>query len=547
VSGPRKVVATRGTRLRCRGWRQEGLLRMLENVLEVGERPEELVVYASLAKAARDWTSFDRLVAVLQTIRDGETLVVQSGKPIGIFATQPLAPLVVMANSNIVGHYATAENFYALADQGLTMWGGLTAGDWQYIGSQGVLQGCYEVLGAIAREHFGGSLAGRFVLTSGLGGMGSAQPIAVRMLNAVALIVEVDPAKLERSHQRGDLTAVFTDLDAALKASDAARQNAHGASFGLLGNAADVFGELARRRITPDVVTDLTAAHDALYGYVPQGVTLEEWVRLRHADPTEVMAMARQSMAAEVRAILTLKERGAIAVENGNNLRVQAADAGVKDAFTIDGFAERYVRPLFSRGIGPFRWIALSGDNADLARLDDLAHDLFPERPEVAKWIDLARTHVAVQGLPARSCWLGHGERATFGLEVNRLVANGELTAPVLFTRDHFDAGGMTHPHIGTERMADGSSAISDWPLLDALLLCSAGADLVAIHGGGGGYAGYVQSAGVSIVADGSDAAAHRIRYGLNADTGLGVLRYADAGYPIAAETARRSELGLHA
>jgi urocanate hydratase len=545
MSGPRNVVAARGTGLRCRGWRQEGLLRMLENVLEVGERPEDLVVYAALAKAARDWTSFDRLVATLQTIRDGETLVVQSGKPIGIFATQPLAPVVVMANSNIVGHYATAENFYALAEQGLTMWGGLTAGDWQYIGSQGVLQGCYEVLGAIAREHFGGSLAGRFVLTSGLGGMGSAQPIAVRMLKAIGLIVEVDPSKLLRSKARGDLVEIFTDLDPALDACDAARRNPDGATFGLLGNAADVFTELAKRPVTPDVVTDLTAAHDALYGYVPQGVTLEEWVRLRKADPTEVMAMARQSMAAEVRAILTLKERGAVVVENGNNLRVQAHDAGVKEAFTIDGFAERYVRPLFCRGIGPFRWIALSGDGADLSRLDDLAHDMFPERPEVARWIELARTHVAVQGLPARSCWLGHGERARFGLEVNRLVENAELTAPVLFTRDHFDAGGMTHPHIGTERMADGSSTISDWPLLDALLLCSTGADLVAIHGGGGGYAGYVQSAGVSIVADGTEAAAHRIRFGLNADTGLGVLRYADAGYPIAAETAQRSGLGL--
>jgi len=547
MSGPRNVVAARGTGLRCRGWRQEGLLRMLENVLEVGERPEDLVVYAALAKAARDWNSFDRLVATLQTIRDGETLVVQSGKPIGIFATQPLAPVVVMANSNIVGHYATPENFYALAEQGLTMWGGLTAGDWQYIGSQGVLQGCYEVLSAIAREHFGGSLAGRFVLTSGLGGMGSAQPIAVRMLKAIGLIVEVDPSKLLRSKARGDLVEIFTDLEPALDACDAALRNPDGATFGLLGNAADVFTEIAKRRVTPDVVTDLTAAHDALYGYVPQGVTLEEWVRLRKADPTEVMAMARQSMAAEVRAILTLKKRGAVAVENGNNLRVQANDAGVKEAFTIDGFAERYVRPLFCRGIGPFRWIALSGDGADLSRLDDLAHDLFPERPEVARWIELARTHVAVQGLPARSCWLGHGERARFGLEVNRLVANAELTAPVLFTRDHFDSGGMTHPHIGTERMADGSSAISDWPLLDALLLCSTGADLVAIHGGGGGYAGYVQSAGVSIVADGTEAAAHRIRFGLNADTGLGVLRYADAGYPIAAETAERSGLGLRA
>lgn len=547
MNGPRKVFAARGTELRCRGWRQEGLLRMLENVLEVGERPEDLVVYASLAKAARDWESFDRIVDALTMVRDDQTLVVQSGKPIGIFPTHPLSPVVVMANSNVVGHYATAENFYALAERGLLMWGGLTAGDWQYIGSQGVLQGVYEVLSAVAREHFGGSLTGRLVLTAGLGGMGSAQPIAIRMLNAVGLIVEIDPSKLLRSKARGDLVEIFTDLDEALAACDRARNNPYGGSFGLLANAADVFTELARRHVTPDVVTDLTAAHDALYGYVPQGVSLEEWDRLRHEDPTEVMAMARQSMAEEVRAILTFKSRGAVTFENGNNLRVQAADTGVRDAFTIDGFAERYVRPLFCRGIGPFRWIALSGDEKDLARLDDLAHDMFPERPEVARWIELARKHVTVQGLPARSCWLGHEERGRFGVEVNRLVADGELSAPVLFTRDHFDSGGMTHPHIGTERMADGSSAISDWPLVDALLLCSAGADLVAIHGGGGGYSGYMQSAGVSIVADGTEAATTRLRQGLNADTGLGVLRYADAGYAVAAETARSAGLGLAA
>jgi urocanate hydratase len=545
MSGPRKVAAARGTMLRCRGWRQEGLLRMLENVLEVGERPEDLVVYAALAKAARDWDSFDRIVEALKTVRDDQTLVVQSGKPIGIFATHPLSPVVVMATSNVVGHYATAENFYALAERGLTMWGGLTAGDWQYIGSQGVLQGCYEVLSAIAREHFGGSLAGRFVLTSGLGGMGSAQPIAIRMLDAVGLIVEVNPAKLLRSKARGDLVEIFTDLDPALAACDAARGIKNSATFGLLGNAADVYSEIARRRVTPDVVTDLTAAHDALYGYAPQGVSLEEWTRLRESDPTEVMAMARQSIADEVRAMLTLKQRGAVVVENGNNLRVQASDAGVAEAFTIDGFAERYVRPLFCRGIGPFRWIALGGDEKDLERLDELAHSLFPERPEVARWIELARTHVAVQGLPARSCWLGHEERSRFGVAVNGLVASGELSAPVLFTRDHFDSGGMTHPHIGTERMADGSSAISDWPLIDALLLCSAGADLVAIHGGGGGYSGYVQSAGVSIVADGTEAAETRLRDGLNGDTGLGVLRYADAGYPLAEQAARAAGLGL--
>ncbi|TMC99110.1 MAG: urocanate hydratase [Chloroflexi bacterium] len=541
----RRVVAARGTELRCLGWRQEGLLRMLENVLEVGERPEDLIVYASLAKAARDWPAFDSLVAALKTLRDDQTLAVQSGKPIGVFPSHTLSPIVVMATSNIVGHYARPENFYALAERGLTMWGGLTAGDWQYIGSQGVLQGIYEVLSAVAREHFGGSIAGRLVLTAGLGGMGSAQPVAFRMLGAIGLVVEVDPAKLQRSLDRGDLAATFTRLDDALEAVGTAKKDGRSVTVGLLGNAADVFTELAARDVTPDVVTDLTAAHDALFGYVPQGLGLDEWASLRKVDPTEVSAMARQSMAAEVRAILTFKSRGTIAFENGNNLRVQAATAGVADAITIDGFAERYTRPLFCRGIGPFRWVALSGERSDLARLDDLAGELFPERPEVRTWIELARAHVAVQGLPARSCWLGHGERSKFGTVVNAEVAAGRLAAPVLFTRDHFDSGGMTAPHIGTEGMADGSDAISDWPLLDALLLCSTGADLVAIHAGGGGYAGYMQSAGVTVIADGTEAAETRLRHGLDADTGLGVLRYADAGYEIAAQAASSAGLGL--
>jgi urocanate hydratase len=518
---------------------------MLENVLEVGERPEDLIVYASLAKAARDWAAFDALVGALKVLRDDQTLVVQSGKPIGVFPSHALSPIVVMATSNVVGHYATPENFYALAERGLTMWGGLTAGDWQYIGSQGVLQGIYEVLSAVGREHFDGSIAGCLVLTAGLGGMGSAQPVAIRMLGAVGLVVEVDPAKLARSRQRGDLAATFTNLDEALDACKTAQRERRSVTVGLLGNAADVYTELAARGVTPDVVTDLTAAHDALFGYVPQGLELDEWASLRKLDPTEVTAMARQSMAAEVRAILAFKSRGAIAFENGNNLRVQAASVGVYEAPTIDGFAERYTRPLFCKGIGPFRWVALSGERSDLAKLDDLAGGLFPERPEVKTWIELARTHVALQGLPARSCWLGHGERSRFATAVNAMVAAGKLVAPVLFTRDHFDSGGMTAPHIGTERMADGSDAISDWPLLDALLVCSTGADLVAIHAGGGGYAGYMQSAGVTFVADGSEAAETRLRNGLDADTGLGVLRYADAGYELAAQAARSASLGL--
>lgn len=543
----RPVTAARGTTLRCRGWRQEGLLRMLENVLEVGEAPEDLVVYAALAKAARDWDSYRQLVAVLRALGDDQTLVVQSGKPIGVFPTTPGAPLVVMACSNLVGRWATEDRFYELADRGLTMWGGLTAGDWQYIGAQGVLQGVYELLTAIAREHFDGSLRGRLVVTSGLGGMGSAQPAAIRMAGAVGLLVEVDPAKLHRSERHGALDDVRADLDEALDRCEAARGDGEPVVVGLRGNAADVYDELARRGVTPDVVTDLTSAHDLRYGYVPQRMSMDEWRALRRRDPAEVARRARESIAVQVRAMLSLQARGAVVVENGNNLRAHAHDAGVADAYRISQFSARYIRPLFCQGIGPFRWVALSGDEADLATLDELALERFADDPRVATWIRLAREHVPVQGLPARNCWLGHGQRSSFAAAVNRAVADGRLTAPVLFTRDHFDAGGMTHPRIGTEDMRDGSDAISDWPLLDALLVTATGADLVAIHAGGGGYTGYMQSAGVTVVADGSASAGERILRTLDADTGLGVLRYADAGYERAREAARTARLGLPA
>ncbi len=545
MAGPVRVTAARGPELRCRGWRQEGLLRMLENVLEIGERPEDLVVYAARAQAARDWESFSSLVSVLTRLREDETLVVQSGKPAGVFRTLPDAPLVVMACGNIVGHYATPEYFDELAGRGLTMWGGLTAGDWQYIGFQGVLQGVYELLQAVAAEHFGGSLAGRLVLTAGLGGMGSAQPLAITMAGARGLVVEVDEGKCARALDRGHLDAVTDDLAGALAAVTTGAAGRRGV-VALAGNAAGVYRELADRGFVPDVVTDLTAAHDALFGYCPLGCSLPQWRALREQDPALLARRARESMAVQVEAMLRFKAAGSVVFENGNNLRVQAQTAGVGDAFAIDGFAERYIRPLFCRGIGPFRWVALSGDPADLATLDRLAAGL-AFRPEVESWLGLARRYVTPHGLPARSCWLGHGERSVFALAANDLVARGELAAPVLFTRDHFDAGGMTHPHIGTERMADGSSAISDWPILDALLICAAGADLVAVHAGGAGYAGYMQSAGVTVVADGTPAAAGRLRRGLDADTGLGVLRYADAGYPqaVAAAAAAGLETGL--
>ena len=535
------VSAQRGAELRCRGWRQEGLLRLLENVLEIGERPEDLVVYAARGKAARDWDSYEKIVAALRSLREEETLIVQSGKPVGVFDSPPEAPLVLMACGNVVGHYATAAYFDELCERGLIMWGGLTAGDWQYIGFQGVLQGVYELLQAVGREHFSGSLGGRFVLTAGLGGMGSAQPLAISMAGGRGIVVEVDPGKCERALKRGHLSLVTEDLDEALVALDGA---AGLPVVGLVGNAAAVYTELAARAVVPEVVTDLTAAHDAVFGYCPVDYSFGQWRQIRAEDPVGVADKARRSMALQVEAMLALKAAGAVVFEDGNNLRVQAATAGVADAFSIDGFAERYLRPLFCKGIGPFRWVALGGEPSDLAELDRLVADM-SFRPEVESWISLARRNVSPQGLPARSCWLGHGERSAFAAAVNDLVSARRLSAPVAFTRDHFDSGGMTHPHIGTEGMADGSSAISDWPILDALLLSASGADLVAVHAGGAGYAGYMQSAGVTIVADGTASAGERLRRGLDADSGLGVLRYADAGYSEAKSAARSAGLGL--
>ncbi|MGA2803241.1 MAG: urocanate hydratase [Acidimicrobiales bacterium] len=538
---PEKVTAQRGDRLRCLGWRQEGLLRMLENVLEIGERPEDLVVYAARGKAARDWESYSRIVASLQHLGEDETLVVQSGKPVAVFGSSPEAPLVVMACGNVVGHYATPEYFDELCDRGLIMWGGLTAGAWQYIGFQGVLQGVFELLQAVAKEHFGGSLAGRFVLTSGLGGMGSAQPLAIAMAGGSGIVVEVDPDKCARAQDRGHLASVTDDVDKALALVASGEA---GSVIGLVGNAAAVYSELADKGIVPDIVTDLTAAHDAVFGYCPVDYSLEEWKARRELDPGDVADRARRSMARQVEAMLELKAGGSVVFEEGNNLRVQAKGAGVQGAFEIDGFAQRYLRPLFCRGIGPFRWVALSGEHTDLAELDRLVVEM-SFRPEVESWISLAREHVKTQGLPARSCWLGHGERSRFAVAVNELVRDGRLAGPVAFTRDHFDSGGMTHPHIGTEGMADGSGAVSDWPILDALLLAASGADLVAVHAGGAGYAGYMQSAGVTIVADGSKGAGERLRRGLDADSGLGVLRYADAGYTEAQSAASSAGLGL--
>ncbi|RIK88074.1 MAG: urocanate hydratase [Hyphomicrobiales bacterium] len=535
---------TGGTALRCKGWRQEGLLRLLENVLAVGENPSELIVYAALGKAARDWASHDRIVETLRTMEEDETLIVQSGKPIGLMKTHAAAPVVVMANCNMVGQWAKAENFYDWEKRGLICWGGLTAGDWQYIGSQGVIQGTYEIFMRIAERHFGGSLSGRFVLTAGLGGMGGAQPLAGRLAGAAILCVEIDEARIRKRLDIGFLDAVAPDLDAALAMIREAQAAGRALSVGLCANAADVYPEIVARGIVPDVVTDQTSAHDLLYGYIPAGYTLDQVRAMRGSDPQALMAASRGSIVRHVGAMLAMRRAGAVAFDNGNLIRTQAKEGGVADAFDIPIFTEAFLRPLFARAIGPFRWIALSNDPADIAAIDDFILERFPDNRIVTNWIGLARKHVPFEGLPARIAWLGHGERTELGLAVNRMVREGRLAGPVAFTRDHLDAGAMAHPNIMTERMRDGSDAIADWPLLNAMLNCSSQADLVAIHSGGGGYSGYMTSAGVTLVADGSEAADRRLRLTLDNDTALGVMRYADAGYEESFEEVEAKGLG---
>lgn len=526
-----RITAARGPVLRCKGWRQEALLRMLENVLENGENQQELIVYASLGKAARDWPSYRAIVETLIQLEEEETLVIQSGKPIGVFRTHAAAPLVVMANCNLVGRWATAEHFYDLQEKGLLIWGGLTAAAWQYIGSQGVIQGTYEIFQSIARRYFDGSLQGRFVLTAGLGGMGGAQPLAGTMANAAILCVEVSEERVDKRIQAGYLQKKTFDLAEALGWIDEAVQRKESISVGLVANAAEIYPLLLAKGIVPDVVTDQTSAHDLLYGYIPEGYTPESAEQLRQRNPQLLEELSGRSIAKEVTAMLGFLERGAIVFDNGNNIRTQAKKFGVEEAFNIDIFTEAFLRPLFARGIGPFRWVALSGDREDIAKIDELILQEFSHNEIVVNWIRLANRYVPVEGLPARIGWFGHGERSRLALLVNEWVREGKLAGPVAFTRDHLDAGAMTHPNIMTERMKDGSDAVSDWPLLNAMLNCSSMADLVAIHSGGGGYAGYMTSAGATVVADGTEAAALRLQTALLNDTGLGVLRYADAGY----------------
>lgn len=520
-----------GPELRAKGWRQEGLLRLLENVLSVGEDPDNLVVYAALGKAARNWASHRAIVKALTGMDEDQTLLIQSGKPVGLLKTHAKAPLVIMANCNIVGQWAKAEVFYELQRKGLICWGGLTAGAWQYIGSQGVIQGTYEIFMRIAEKRFGGSLAGRFILTAGLGGMGGAQPLAGRMAGAAILCVDIDPERAAKRKAVGYLEHVAPDLDTALAMIDEAVKEKRATSIGLVGNAAEVYPEIARRGIVPDIVTDQTSAHDLVYGYVPKGMSLDQVKGLRDDGQGQLMAASRASIVEHVSAMLEFQRKGAEVFDNGNLIRTQAREGGVANAFDIPIFTEAYLRPLFARAIGPFRWMALSGEESDIARIDDLVLEMFPDNRIVTNWIRLARENIPFEGLPARIAWLGHGERTALALAVNKLVAAGELKGPIAFSRDHLDAGAMAHPNIMTERMKDGSDAIADWPLLDAMLLSSSMADLVVVHSGGGGYAGYMTSCGVTLVADGTPAAAERLEHALTNDTALGVIRYADAGY----------------
>lgn len=525
------IKAHRGIQLRTKGWRQEALLRLLENVLENGEDPENLIVYGALGKAARDWPSYDAIVESLKTMEEDDSLIVQSGKPIGLLKTHRDAPLVIMANSNLVGQWAKPEYFYDLYNKNLIAWGGLTAGDWQYIGSQGVIQGTYEIFKSIARLYFDNDLSDKLILTAGMGGMGGSQPLAAKMAGASIIVVDVNEDNIDKRLSIGYVDKKTDDLEQALRWVSDAKKKGKVVSVALIGNAATIYPKILEKGIIPDIVSDQTAAHDLLYGYVPEDYTLEEVAAVRASNPKQLEADAGASIAKEVRAILTFQEKGAKVFDNGNNIRTQAKKFGVENAFDIPIFTEAFLRPLFERAIGPFRWVALSGDEKDIQVIDDYLLEHFSDNTIITDWIRLARKYVPFQGLPARIGWLGHEERTHLALAVNDLVAQGIISAPIAFTRDHLDAGAMAHPNIMTENLKDGSDAIADWPLLNAMIAASSKADLVAIHSGGGGYAGYMQSAGITVVADGTADAAERIRLAITNDTSLGVLRYADAGY----------------
>ncbi|RKG79525.1 urocanate hydratase [Corallococcus exercitus] len=538
----RIIRASRGTTLSCKGWVQEAALRMLMNNLdpEVAEQPGDLVVYGGTGKAARDWPSFDRIVSSLQSLTDEETLLVQSGKPVGILRTHPDAPRVLIANSNLVGHWANWEHFHELEKKGLMMYGQMTAGSWIYIGTQGILQGTYETFAAAGRFHFGSEdLAGRLILSGGLGGMGGAQPLAATMNNAVFLGVEIDPHRAQRRVETRYLDVVAKDLDEALALAKDAQAKRVGRSIAIIGNAASVFRELYKRGIKPDLVTDQTSAHDPLNGYIPTDLSLEAAAELRKRDPEGYVKRARESMIMHVQAMNDFQAAGSHVFDYGNNLRGQAKVGGMQNAFEFPGFVPAYIRPLFCEGLGPFRWVALSGDPEDIRRTDRAVRELFPQKASLNRWLDMAQERVAFQGLPARICWLGYGERAKAGLAFNELVRKGEVKAPIVIGRDHLDCGSVASPNRETEAMKDGSDAVADWPILNALVNAVNGASWVSFHHGGGVGMGYSLHAGQVIVADGTPEAARRIERVLTSDPGMGVLRHADAGYPEAIDVAK--------
>jgi urocanate hydratase len=537
------VRAPRGNDKSCKGWHQEAALRMLMNNLdpEVAEDPDRLIVYGGTGRAARSWEAFEAIVRSLRELENDQTLLVQSGKPVGIFRTHDEAPRVLIANSNLVGHWSNATEFNRLERLGLTMYGQMTAGSWIYIGSQGIVQGTFETFASAAERHFGGSLAGKLIVSGGMGGMGGAQPLAATMNGARFLGIDVDPSRIEKRLKSGYCDRIARSLGEALELLGGEKA----ISVGLVGNCADIVPELARRDIVPDILTDQTSAHDALNGYVPNGMTFEEALLLRTSDPDQYIERAMCSMATHVEGMLALQKKGAITFDYGNNIRTQAKKAGVENAFDIPGFVPEYIRPLFCEGKGPFRWVALSGDPADIARTDALALELFPKNETLARWMKLAQERIHFQGLPARICWLGFGERAEFGLAMNDLVKRGELKAPIVIGRDHLDTGSVASPFRETEGMIDGSDAISDWALLNALVNTAAGASWISIHNGGGVGIGYSQHAGMVVVADGSDNSRRRLERVLTSDPGMGIIRHADAGYSRAIEFAGENKVSI--
>jgi urocanate hydratase len=547
IDNARVIRAPHGTELSAKSWLTEAPLRMLMNNLdpEVAEKPGELVVYGGIGRAARDWESFDRIVASLRRLEEDETLLVQSGKPVGVFRTHADAPRVLIANSNLVPHWATWDHFHALDRKGLMMYGQMTAGSWIYIGSQGIVQGTYETFVEVGRRHYSGDLSGKWILTAGLGGMGGAQPLAATMAGASCLAVECQPSRIEMRLKTGYLDVAAKNLDEALTIITRAAAEKKPVSVGVLGNAAEVFPELVQRGVRPDVVTDQTSAHDPVNGYLPKGWSLAQWETMRESAPKAVAVAARHSMAEHVRAMLDFHRMGIATLDYGNNIRQMALEEGVADAFAFPGFVPAYIRPLFCRGIGPFRWAALSGDPEDIYRTDAKVKKLLPDNPHLHHWLDMARARIQFQGLPARICWVGLGDRHRLGLVFNEMVASGELQAPIVIGRDHLDSGSVASPNRETEAMRDGSDAVSDWPLLNALLNCASGATWVSLHHGGGVGMGFSQHSGMVVVCDGTQAAAQRIARVLWNDPATGVMRHADAGYGEAIDCARAHGLNL--